>query len=237
MNEAIILAGGLGTRLSSVVTDVPKPLAPVQGRPALSYVLDQISLSGVNRVILAVAYKHELIEAFYGDSYKGMALTYSVEETPLGTGGGLMKAACLIEGEYFLACNADTLLSKDYRALSTSSLERRASTLLVMKERHATRFGAVAYKKTGKVVAFNDSVTPDVSSEISHGISVGSYVFNIAHLKNCAPPSSLFSLEDYLLPQLCKRSLLFAQEYSGLFIDIGVPDDYFLAQNTRELKG
>ena len=90
--EAIILAGGFGTRLRHVVSDVPKPMAPVCGRPFLQYILDDLINKGVGRAVLAVGYRADVIEGFFGRAYNGLSLAYSREETPLFTGGAVKKA-------------------------------------------------------------------------------------------------------------------------------------------------
>jgi len=90
--EAVILAGGLGTRLSHIVSDVPKPMAPVNNQPFLKYVIDYLLENGVNHVILAVGYKAKSIQSYFGDTYHGIRITYSIEDTPLGTGGAIKKA-------------------------------------------------------------------------------------------------------------------------------------------------
>lgn len=90
--EAIVLAGGFGTRLQSVVSDVPKPMAPINGKPFLDYVLNFLHKQGINRVVISTGYMHEYIEGFYGSRYKDLILAYSVEDVPLGTGGAVRKS-------------------------------------------------------------------------------------------------------------------------------------------------
>ena len=108
--EAVILAGGFGTRLSHVVSDVPKPMAPVYGRPFLCYLLDRLIDTGIGRIVLATGYKHKCIEEYFGKEYRGAEIVYSNEDTPLFTGGAICKAAGLLESKDFVVLNGDTLL-------------------------------------------------------------------------------------------------------------------------------
>src|SRR5207237_2019404 len=100
--EAVVLAGGLGTRLRAAVSDVPKPMAPVGGRPFLERLLDYWIGQGVRRAVLAVGYLHDMIRGHFGDEYRGCAIAYSIEEQPLGTGGALVQSLPLVHGERFL---------------------------------------------------------------------------------------------------------------------------------------
>ena len=114
MPSAVILAGGLGTRLRSVVSDVPKPMAPVGGRPFLEYQLEYWINQGISRFVLSVGYRHEAITEHFGSRYKGVELEYAVEEQPLGTGGGLLLAAEKLKQDTpFLLLNKDTYFKTD----------------------------------------------------------------------------------------------------------------------------
>ena len=123
--QAIVLAGGLGTRLRSVVTDLPKPMAPVAGRPFLAWILDRLAQAGFERVVLAVGYRHEAIQQHFGSTYRGMALHYSVEDRPLGTGGALRLAADHVSHWPVFVLNGDTFLEIDYRAMRESHVQGR----------------------------------------------------------------------------------------------------------------
>ena len=112
--EAIILAGGFGTRLQSVVHDVPKPMAPVADKPFLAYLLDQLDRQGCTHAILAVGYKKEVIQNFFGSNYKGISLSYSVEDKPLLTGGALKKALKQATEDAVLVLNGDTFFDVDF---------------------------------------------------------------------------------------------------------------------------
>ena len=115
--RAIVLAGGQGTRLRSVIDGLPKPMAPVAGRPFLAHLLDRLERRGVERVVLSVGYLSESIVAAFGTRYRGLEIAYSVEETPLGTGGGLRQALDLAGGFPVFALNGDTIVELDYAAM------------------------------------------------------------------------------------------------------------------------
>jgi D-glycero-alpha-D-manno-heptose 1-phosphate guanylyltransferase len=127
MPSAVILAGGLGTRLRSVVSDVPKPMAPVGGRPFLEYQLEYWINQGISRFVLSVGYRHEAITEHFGSRYKGVELEYAVEEQPLGTGGGLLLAAEKLKQDTpFLLLNGDTYFEADWNVLDACAVEHNA---------------------------------------------------------------------------------------------------------------
>ena len=109
-DEAIILAGGLGTRLRGMVSDVPKPLAPVAGRPFLAWVLDSMADGGIARIVLATGHMADKVEAAIGRSWRGMEVVYSVEPQPMGTGGAIALARNLLRGHGAHVINGDTYL-------------------------------------------------------------------------------------------------------------------------------
>ena len=117
MREAIVLAGGFGTRLAHIVSDVPKPMAPVCGRPFLRFILDDLQKKGVERIILATGYKRECIEEFFGTHYRGMEIVYSPEDTPLGTGGAIKRALSLCREDWVAVLNGDTYFDVDFSTL------------------------------------------------------------------------------------------------------------------------
>src|SRR5262245_17720256 len=122
MATAIILAGGLGTRLREAVPDLPKPMAPVAGRPFLEHQLDLWIAQGVRRFVLAVGYRHEAIVQHFGASYRGATLEYSVETQPLGTGGALRQAAAMVGDERALLLNGDTWFDVPLPALAARAM-------------------------------------------------------------------------------------------------------------------
>lgn len=222
--QAIVLAGGLGTRLRGVVPDLPKPMAPVAGRPFLEWVLDRLVDAGFDAVVLAVGYRHEAIRTHFGKRYRGLALRYSVEEQPLGTGGAIRLAGALIEGESPFVLNGDTCLEVDYRAMAAAHDAAGASmTMAVHRVGDVARYGSLDVRD-GRVVGFTEKGPGGVGL-----INAGTYLLS-HRLFDLMPDDRAFSFEqDLLVPELrALRPLAFVAE--GRFIDIGVPDDFARAQ-------
>jgi D-glycero-alpha-D-manno-heptose 1-phosphate guanylyltransferase len=222
--EAIVLAGGLGTRLRGVVDDVPKPMAPVQGRPFLAVVLDQLVDAGFKIAIIAAGYRHEAIRSYFGADYRGLALRYSVEHEPLGTGGAIRLACAQADARDVFVLNGDTYLELDFRAMMEAHV--RAGSHLSMAICHvsdAARYGALEL--------CDDRVQRFLEKGRSGPgwINGGTYVLG-PDLRARLRPQGAFSFEHDLLGRKVKsiRPLVFRS--SGLFIDIGIPEDYTRAQ-------
>jgi D-glycero-alpha-D-manno-heptose 1-phosphate guanylyltransferase len=229
--QAIVLAGGLGTRLRSVVADLPKPMAPVAGRPFLAWILDRLARGGFERVVLAVGYRFEAIEQHFGAAYRGMALHYSVEDRPLGTGGALRLAADHVGHWPVFVLNGDTFLDLDYRAMLDSHLQgHEQMSMAVCKVADAGRYGALDLQG-GHVRGFSEKgiVGPGF-------INAGTYLLSEAVLDRL-PRGEPFSFEKQLLvPEVsAMRPAAFATD--GLFIDIGVPEDFARAQHLFAAEG
>ena len=222
--EAIVLAGGLGTRLRSVVNDVPKPMAPVHGRPFLALVLDQLVEAGFATAILAVGYRHEAIRDCFGNGYRGLVLRYSVESEPLGTGGAMRLACRQAHGRDVFVLNGDTFLELDFVAMLDAHV--RASARFSMAVCHVpdvARYGALE---------IDDGIVRGFSEKGRSGpgwINGGTYVLG-AELRAQMQQEGAFSFEhDLLVPEVARiRPLAFRAP--GRFIDIGVPQDYLRAE-------
>jgi D-glycero-alpha-D-manno-heptose 1-phosphate guanylyltransferase len=227
INEVIILAGGLGTRLKPVLSDLPKSLAPVAGRPFLAYLLDFAKKQGIDKFIFALGYKTELIETFVRQYLPGGSYIFSVEEEPLGTGGALYKACQQVTGLSTLVFNADSFFGVSLLHLSIiHELRRAACTLALKPMKNFDRYGAVE---------LDNQIITGFTEKKYHAtglINGGIYALSKeAFLKKKFPP--VFSFEqDYLQKEYTNRDIygLVSDQY---FIDIGVPEDYQLAQ--REL--
>lgn len=218
--EAIVLAGGLGTRLRGIVNDRPKPMAPVCGRPFLAFVLDQLVDAGFATVILAVGYRHEAIRTHFGDAYRGVVLRYSVENEPLGTGGAMRLACVHVHARDVFVLNGDTYLELDFRAMLDAHVRAPASfSMAVCHVPDVERYGALE---------FDDGAVRRFCEKGRSGpgwINGGTYVLGTelrAHLRS----EGAFSFEhDFLVPEVGRiRPLAFRA--SGHFIDIGIPEDY-----------
>lgn len=227
--EAIILAGGRGTRLHPVVPNLPKPMAPVNGRPFLEYQLDYWIGQDIRRFVLSVGYKYEIIQRYFGDRYKGVEITYAVEEKPLGTGGGLLMAAREIKySGPFLVLNGDTFFEVDLGELHSFHTEKNADlTVGLLEVPVNSRYGGVLLGKGGDITAFQ----PRMSDSGSKLINGGVYLIEKGALSGLEEiAGSELSLEDRLFPDLLRMGRRFFGFISkGRFIDIGVPDDYHAA--------
>jgi Nucleoside-diphosphate-sugar pyrophosphorylase involved in lipopolysaccharide biosynthesis/translation initiation factor 2B, gamma/epsilon subunits (eIF-2Bgamma/eIF-2Bepsilon) len=224
--EAIVLAGGLGTRLRSVVTDLPKPLAVVAGRPFLARLLDQLAAGGLRRVILATGYMTEKIEQAIGARWAGMDIVYSKEPEPLGTGGAIRLATTLLLGSGVHLVNGDTFLRYDLGAIERAVQVKGATLgIALAKVDDVGRYGAVEVAN-GRVVAFLEKG--------GHGpglINAGSYFFTAAGIAGLPDEDGAYSFESRVLLPNALRGQVAAFDATSDFIDIGVPDDYARAQH------
>ncbi|MFC1811230.1 nucleotidyltransferase family protein [Thermodesulfobacteriota bacterium] len=223
---ALILSGGLGTRLQHALPDRPKVLAPVAGRPFLSYLLDQLISTGFRHVILCVGYKGKQIREAFGDKYREIIIRYSQEHEPLGTGGslrfGLPLAATdsvfVTNGDSYVNCNLsdylDWYFDKDLQA-----------SLLLTYVSDTSRYGSVEIDKQGQIVKFDEKST----SRGPGWINAGVYIFN-RDLFESIPLDKPFSLERDFFPSLVGNGL-YGFQSKGVFIDIGTPESYASAED------
>lgn len=221
--EAIVLAGGLGTRLAGVVKDVPKPMAPAGGRPFLEYLLDDLIRQGVTRVILAVCHKKEVIMEHFGTRYGGASLSYSVEDVPLFTGGAVKKALTLCRDEYVWVFNGDSFFRLPLDEMKRfAEAQKCPVTIAVKRMKEFSRYGSVEVNTDHRVTAFREKCF------CAEGwINGGVYLLESHSLDTC--PDS-FSMENDCFPKLLTGRGIAAFQSDGPFIDIGVPDDYEAAQ-------
>ena len=223
--EAIVLAGGKGTRLRAVVSDVPKPLAMVAGRPFLAFLLDHLAESGIRRCILATGYLSGMIEHAIGRQWAGMEIAYSVEEQPLGTGGAVAQAAEALAGKSAHILNGDTYLMYSPCQLEAQTIAAGAEAGIALANvNDVARYGAVIVKDA-LVESFQEKGVAGPGL-----INAGSYFFTEAALSMVAQCRAPFSLEtDILAPLAGGRRIATFSETEG-FIDIGIPEDYARAQ-------
>ena len=223
-DETIILAGGFGTRLRDVVADVPKPLAPVAGRPFLAWLLDRLAEQGMRRCILATGYMADVIEREIGTHWSGMEIVHSVETTPLGTGGAIRKAANLLQGESAHVLNGDTWLAYSTAALEQSTLEAGAAIGLALAHvDDVGRYGAVEIRD-GIVTGFREK------GGVGGGwINAGCYFLSNAAIA-ALPAVETFSFESEVMLPMAAAGKVAAWTDTHDFIDIGVPEDYLRAQ-------
>ena len=222
--EAMILAGGLGTRLRPTVNDRPKPLADVVGRPFLERLFQQLLRFDYQRAILCIGYCGEKVRAQLGESYGALALDYSFEAHPLGTGGALRKAAAMVRGPHVLAMNGDSYCDMDLTALARAHLEHGGEVTIAAVYLKG-RSGTIALDADGRVVEFASHRLAETPGLFNAGI----YMFRREAL-DAIPDGRGVSLEDEVFPQLVARKTLFAWPVGATFIDIGTPESYQAAQ-------
>ena len=215
--QVLILAGGLGTRLRSVVADRPKVLAEVAGRPFITHLLDQLAQAGFQAATLLTGYKEEMVKEALGLAYKGMQLGYSVEETPLGTGGAIRAAARVIACEQLLVLNGDTFFDVEYLNLAQQA-PAGADLMACRRVEDVGRYGAVQLDASGRVIAMAEK-----GAEGPGLINGGIYVLHREAI--AAWPEAVFSIETDYFPERLAAERLYGTACGGSFIDIGVPDE------------
>ncbi len=221
--EAIILAGGFGTRLQSVVNDVPKPMAPVRGKPFLYYLLRYLLKQKITHIVLSVGYKYQTILDYFGDEFHGMTIDYVVEEEPLGTGGGISEAMKYISGDEAFVLNGDTFFDVDLADFLDFYKQSDAIMTMALKNmKNFDRYGIVKVVD-GRVRAFLEKA-PKREGAINGGV----YILSRDIFKEYTLPA-VFSFENFLETNLDSLQL-YAKTYDAYFIDIGIPEDYDKAQ-------
>lgn len=221
--EAIVLAGGLGTRLRAIVPDVPKPMASVAGRPFLEILLESLARKGFDRVILSIGFMAEKISSHFGNSYAGMRIEYSIEDTPLGTGGAVRLALTKAAEDHVFVFNGDTYLDLDVSAVEALWSENHLPVVVAREVNDTARYGRLS-AIDGWVKEFAEKAVVGAGL-----INAGCYVFRANQLDEFSP-GTIFSLEaDYLAKRICVDPFI-AYVCTGPFIDIGVPDDFKAAQ-------
>ena len=226
--EAIVLAGGLGTRLASRLEGIPKAMAPVGGRPFLEILLHQLERAGCGRVLLSVGHLHSVIQNHFGGAFRGVALEYVVEDAPLGTGGALRKALQRASEKAVLALNGDTFLDADYAAmLRFHADEGAAMTMAITQQPDTARYGGVLVEGR-RIAGFREKGQSGLDSGTGW-INAGAYVLG-SDLKWPRHLPERFSFEvDFLAAEVVRLEPA-AYEVEGFFLDIGVPEDFDRAQ-------
>lgn len=224
--QAILLAGGLGTRLKSVVSDRPKPMALIEGKPFMEYLVRQLMKQNVNHIIFAVGYKGSMVEEYFGDGKAlGIEISYSYEETLMGTGGAIKLAGSLITEEEVLVLNADTFYQTSYQQLQQIfAIDQLDMALVLRTVPDISRYGEAVLSQ-GRLIGFNEKSDRPRSGTINGGV----YLMKKKLVDEI--PDRKISLENELIPQWLeagRRLGGFINE--GYFIDIGVPEDYYQFQ-------
>jgi D-glycero-alpha-D-manno-heptose 1-phosphate guanylyltransferase len=230
--QAIILAGGLGTRLRSALPDLPKAMAPIKGRPFLEYLLVQLRDFGIQDVVLCVGYKADVIEDHFGNGARlGLNIEYSREQELLGTGGALKLAEAKISASDFLVLNGDCFSEFDGTALLGFHKAKGAvATMLAVQVQDRSRFGSLVIDQDQLIQSFQEK-----GEQVGPGyINAGVYALR-KELLDVIPKGEVFSLERQLFSRLCGNGL-YAFQCNGAFIDIGIPEDWRRAQELLSAK-
>lgn len=231
IREAIILAGGFGTRLQGVIgKDIPKPMAPVSGRPFLEYLLTYLNKAGVSRAILATGFKHEVIEDHFGSAFRDMEISYSVEDEPLGTGGAVKKAMEYAEGPNVFVVNGDTFFDVNLRKLENFFRSNEADVCITLRKvGDVSRYGVVNIDLKNRIQGFKEK-----GSATGMGfINGGTYVIARKAIMDDELPEK-FSLEQEYFEKYFTKQKMFGVRCFSFFLDIGIPEDYEEAQHAFE---
>ena len=225
IKEAIILAGGLGTRLREAVPDLPKAMATVAGKPFLSFVIDHLRMQGIEKIIFSLGYKAEIIETFLKESYPTLNFDIVVEQEPLGTGGAIHLALQKTTSEDVIVANGDTLFRTNLRELASVHKSKKAECTLALKPmKHFSRYGIVEIDSQNRVTHFREKQEYDAGL-----INGGIYILNSNTFRKREYPQR-FSFEKEYLEKFCAEGNVYGVEQDEYFIDIGVPEDYQQAQ-------
>jgi D-glycero-alpha-D-manno-heptose 1-phosphate guanylyltransferase len=222
--EAIILAGGMGTRLQQVVSNVPKPMASIAGRPFLEILLINLAKQGFHRVLLSVGYLAETICEYFGDNFAGMEILYEIEDKPLGTGGAIRVALDRFSSDHVFVMNGDTYLELDFSEVEKLWQQIKQPIIIGKEVTDSGRYGQL------KIIG---SLVESISEKKVTGyglINAGCYVLP-GDILNGFQKGISFSFEtDFLTDALFERNPFRLFIASGRFIDIGIPEDYYRAQ-------
>lgn len=222
ITESILLAGGFGTRLQKVVSDVPKPMASVAGRPFIEFILDYLIDSGIQKFVFSVGYKSEFFISYFGEKYKKCTVEYSVEESPLGTGGGIRKAIKKISTKEVLVLNADSIFKIDIAQFYKQHKKTNADLSIALKKLDdVSRYGSVEIDEDMRVTAFTEKNAVTGSGHINGGV----YIFKKDFFE-LIDLGEKFSLEKDCLEKECMNLKIGGFPSNAYFRDIGIPEDY-----------
>jgi D-glycero-alpha-D-manno-heptose 1-phosphate guanylyltransferase len=223
--DAVVLCGGLGTRIRETIGEKQKVMAEIDNEPFLNIKLYQLKKQGVNRVILCTGYQAQDIESYYRENDQDLVIDFSNEEEPLGTGGAIRNAEEIIDSDPFIAMNGDVFTEVNYKKFLQFHLDNDAdATVAVIKVEDSKDYGGVALDEDKRVVRFTEKGEDNPGGLINAGI----YCFN-RDVFDLYPETTKVSLEYDIFPQLCGKEF-FGFEIKGKFLDIGTPDRFKLAK-------
>ena len=215
--QAVILSGGLGTRLRPLTDRVPKPMVPVSGRPFLEHQLKLLKNNGISKIVLCVGYKWESIRRYFGNGSKfGLSIAYSIDKNLLGTGGALRKAGGLLEDNFFLL-NGDTFLPVDYRKMADDFIAKgKVGLIAISRNTIKSKTGNVNIGRGGILTGYQKSCRDIKYPYLDAGAGV-----YCREVMDFFPAGKKFSFEEVVYPQLINKKELFGFLFEGRFYDIG----------------
>jgi D-glycero-alpha-D-manno-heptose 1-phosphate guanylyltransferase len=232
LKEAIILAGGFGTRLQAVVSDVPKPMAPINNEPFLNYVFDYLLHYKIEHVVLSTGYLADKISEHYKNEFQGIKISYTKEETPLGTGGGIRLAMTKCYTSDVLVLNGDSFFDVNIIDHFNNHISKQSDcSLALRKVDNAARYGTILLGTGNAVEAFKEKDNIEQAGLINGGVYILNRKLYLSKTNEAVP----FSIEKDFYESRINELHIFGFEYDGYFIDIGIPEDYNKAQN--DFKG
>ncbi len=219
--QTLILAGGLGSRLQEVIHHYPKPMALIDGRPFLEYLILQLKKHNLTEIVLCIGYLREKIKEYFQDGTRwGVEIEYSEEEKPLGTGGAIKLAESFIGSDSFLVLNGDSYLDVDFDELiGFHKLREAMATLALVQINKPERYGLVEIDKNSHITSFREKGAISKSNLINGGV----YVFQKEMFNSISRGN--VSLEEDIFPKLIGKRF-YGKPHRTYFIDIGVPEDY-----------
>lgn len=222
--DAMILVGGLGTRIKSVLGDIPKPLAPIAGRPFLHWQMQWLMTLGVTRFILAAGYRSDVLVKTMGYNFDGRPIEYSIESSPLGTGGAVIHALNLVQNERVLILNGDSMAAVPMHGLWHSDAD---VALVGVQVDDMGRYGALDFDRTsGRLLGFAEKGRQGPGC-----INAGVYAARKSYLDSYHALNTPCSLEQDILTAGLKNFSMKVYPVEGFFIDVGIPEDYARAQH------
>ncbi len=218
---ALILAGGEGKRLRSVINDVPKPMAPINEKPFLEYLILQLKKQNIKDIIFSIGYKGSIIRSYFQDGGNwDINIEYSEEDNPLGTGGALRKAGELIADEQFIVMNGDSFFDIEFKQLISFHEDKQAvATIGLAYVETIERYGQVGIGNDGEITKFVEK-----GNSVSSGYINGGIYILTSELINKIPFGQV-SLETEVFPNLRNKGL-FGVKFKSFFVDIGKPEEY-----------
>ena len=234
LNTAIILAGGMGTRLKTIISDLPKPMAPIMNVPFLTYQLNYLKHFGIKKVIFSVGYLSEKIIAHYNQSFENINIEYSIEKNPLGTGGGIRMAMSNLKEDLVLILNGDSFFDLNLEQFYNLHLEQKSEFSLALRYvNNSERYGNIEFNSSNQITSFIEKNQLNQSGYINAGVYILSKKLYLQNTK----PDINFSIEKDFFEKQLNQLIIKGFEFKDYFIDIGIPEDYLKAQDDfKEFK-